>query len=84
MPKTFLRLTRRILSSKIYERVISIIDSQELNKIFIDCLKEINLWKKKHLKIYFHLMEKLIKEVPRENKYNNKNSTIKCFKYIFK
>lgn len=34
--KKFLKLTGGILSAKTYERVISLIDCQELNKIFVD------------------------------------------------
>lgn len=39
--KKFLKLTGGIPTAKTYERVISIIDSQELNKIFVDFIKEI-------------------------------------------
>ena len=39
--KTFLKLTGGIPTAKTYERVISILDSQELNKIFVDFIKDI-------------------------------------------
>lgn len=39
--KKFLKLTGGIPSAKTYERVISIIDSKELNKIFVDFIKSI-------------------------------------------
>ncbi len=39
--KKFLKLTGGISTAKTYERVISLIDSQELNKIFVDFIKDI-------------------------------------------
>lgn len=39
--RKFLKLTGGIPSAKTYERVISMIDSKELNKIFVDFIKEI-------------------------------------------
>ena len=39
--KTFLKLTGGIPSAKTYERVISMIDSHELNKIFVEFIKDI-------------------------------------------
>ena len=39
--KTFLKLTGGIPSAKTYERVISMLDSNELNKIFVDFIKDI-------------------------------------------
>ena len=39
--KKFLKLTGGIPSANTYERVISIIDCQELNKIFVDFIKDI-------------------------------------------
>lgn len=39
--KTFLKLTGGIPSAKTYERVISMIDSQELNRIFVEFVKDI-------------------------------------------
>lgn len=39
--KKFLKLTGGIPTAKTYERVISLIDSQELNKIFVDFIKDI-------------------------------------------
>ena len=39
--KRFLKLTGGIPTAKTYERVISLIDSQELNKIFVDFIKDI-------------------------------------------
>lgn len=41
--KKFLKLTGGIPSAKTYERVISLIDCQELNKIFVDFVKSIQL-----------------------------------------
>jgi predicted transposase YbfD/YdcC len=39
--KKFLKLTGGIPTAKTYERVISLIDSQELNKIFVDFINDI-------------------------------------------
>ena len=39
--KTFLKLTGGIPSAKTYERVISMIDSHELNKIFVEFIRDI-------------------------------------------
>lgn len=39
--KKFLKLTGGIPTAKTYERVISLIDSQELNKIYVDFIKDI-------------------------------------------
>lgn len=39
--RKFLKLTGGIPTAKTYERVISLIDSQELNKIFVDFIKDI-------------------------------------------
>lgn len=39
--KTFLKLTGGIPSAKTYERVISMLDSNELKKIFVDFIKDI-------------------------------------------
>lgn len=39
--KKFLKLTGGIPTAKTYERAISLIDSQELNKIFVDFIKDI-------------------------------------------
>ena len=39
--KTFLKLTGGIPTAKTYERVISMIDSNELNKIFVEFIKDI-------------------------------------------
>lgn len=39
--KTFLKLTGGIPSAKTYERVIGMLDSNELNKIFVDFIKDI-------------------------------------------
>lgn len=39
--KNFLKLTGGIPSAKTYERVISLVDSQELNRIFVDFVKSI-------------------------------------------
>ena len=41
--KKFLKLTGGIPTAKTYERVISLIDSQELNKIFVDVIKRLDL-----------------------------------------
>ena len=51
--KTFLKLTGGIPSAKTYERVISIINSQELNKIFVDFIKEIQFMEDKTFKDIF-------------------------------
>jgi len=48
--KTFLKLTGGIPTSKTYERVIGIIDSNELNKIFVEFIKEIQFMEEKSFK----------------------------------
>lgn len=48
--KTFLKLTGGIPTAKTYERVISIIDSQELNKIFVEFVKDIQFMEDKSFK----------------------------------
>lgn len=48
--KTFLKLTGGIPCAKTYERVISIVDSQELNKIFVDFIKDIQFMEEKYFK----------------------------------
>ena len=48
--KKFLKLTGGIPSSKTYERVISLIDCQELNKIFVDFIKSIQFMDNKFFK----------------------------------
>ena len=46
--KTFLKLTGGVPSSKTYERVISILDSNELNKIFVEFIKDIQFMEEKY------------------------------------
>ena len=48
--KKFLKLTGGIPSAKTYERVISLIDCQELNKIFVDFVKSIQFMDNKFFK----------------------------------
>lgn len=48
--KTFLKLTGGIPTAKTYERVIGIIDSNELNKIFVEFIKEIQFMEEKYFK----------------------------------
>ena len=48
--KKFLKLTGGIPSAKTYERVISLIDCQELNKIFVDFIKSIQFMDNKFFK----------------------------------
>ena len=48
--KTFLKLTGGIPVAKIYERVISILDSNELNKIFVEFIKDIQFMEDKYFK----------------------------------
>ena len=48
--KTFLKLTGGIPSAKTYERVISILDSNELNKIFVDFIKDIQFMEDRYFK----------------------------------
>ncbi len=45
-----LKLTGGIPSAKTYERVISLIDCQELNKIFVDFVKSIQFMDNKFFK----------------------------------
>ena len=42
--RKFLKLTGGIPSSKTYERVISMLDSNELSKLFVDFVEEIQFW----------------------------------------
>ena len=48
--KSFLKLTGGIPSAKTYERVISIVDSNELNNIFVEFIKEIQFMDNKYFK----------------------------------
>ncbi len=48
--KKFLKLTGGIPSAKTYERVISLIDCQELNQIFVDFVKNIQFMDNKFFK----------------------------------
>ena len=48
--KKFLKLTGGIPSAKTYERVISLIDCQELNIIFVDFVKSIQFMENKFFK----------------------------------
>ena len=48
--KSFLKLTGGIPSAKTYERVISMIDSNELNNIFVGFIKEIQFMDNKFFK----------------------------------
>lgn len=48
--KTFLKLTGGIPVAKTYERVISILDSNELNKIFVEFIKDIQFMEDKYFK----------------------------------
>ena len=48
--KTFLKLTGGIPSAKTYERVIGILDSNELNKIFVEFVKDIQFMEDKYFK----------------------------------
>ena len=42
--RKFLKLTGGVPSSKTYERVISMLDSNELSKLFVDFVEEIQFW----------------------------------------
>ena len=48
--RKFLKLTGGIPSAKTYERVISLIDCQELNKIFVEFVKDIQFMEDKFFK----------------------------------
>jgi predicted transposase YbfD/YdcC len=48
--KSFLKLTGGIPSAKTYERVISMVDSNELNNIFVEFIKEIQFMDNKYFK----------------------------------
>ena len=48
--RNFLKLTGGIPTAKTYERVISLIDCQELNKIFVDFVKSIRFMDNKFFK----------------------------------
>ena len=57
--KKFLKLTGGIPSAKTYERVISLIDCQELNKIFVDFVKSIQFADNKFFKDILSFDEKV-------------------------
>ena len=61
--KKFLKLTGGIPSAKTYERVISLIDCQELNKIFVDFVKSIQFMDNKFFKDILSFDGRLILEV---------------------
>ena len=67
--KKFLKLTGGIPSAKTYERVISIIDSQELNKIFVEFIKEIQCMDNKYFKDVFSFDGKVEKGSARKKGY---------------
>lgn len=67
--KKFLKLTGGIPSAKTYERVISIIDSQELNKIFVEFIKEIQFMDNKYFKDVFSFDGKVDKWSARKKGY---------------
>lgn len=67
--KKFLKLTGGIPSAKTYERVISIIDSQELNKIFVEFIKEIQFMDNKYFKDVFSFDGKVDKGSARKKGY---------------
>lgn len=48
--KSFLKLTGGIPTAKTYERVISMVDSNELNNIFVEFIKEIQFMDNKYFK----------------------------------
>ena len=48
--KSFLKLTGRIPTAKTYERVISMVNSNELNNIFVEFIKEIQFMDNKYFK----------------------------------
>ena len=67
--KKFLKLTGGIPSAKTYERVISIIDSQELNRIFVEFIKEIQFMDNKYFKDVFSFNGKVDKGNARKKGY---------------
>lgn len=67
--KTFLKLTGGIPTAKTYERVISIIDSNELNKIFVDFVKDIQIMEEKQFKDILSFDGKVDKGSARNNGY---------------
>ena len=67
--KKFLKLTGGIPSAKTYERVISIIDSRELNRIFVEFIKEIQFMDNKYFKDVFSFDGKVDKGSARKKGY---------------
>lgn len=57
--KSFLKLTGGIPSAKTYERVISMVDSNELNNIFVEFIKEIQFMDNKYFKDILSFDEKV-------------------------
>ena len=69
--KSFLKLTRGIPSAKTYERVISMIDSNELNNIFVEFIKEIQFMDNKYFKDILSFDGKVDKGSKRNKGYIN-------------
>ncbi len=67
--KKFLKLTEEIPTAKTYERVISIIDSQELNKIFVEFVKNIQFMDDKFFKDILSFDGKIDKRNARRKGY---------------
>lgn len=83
--KNFLKLTGGIPSAKTYERVISLINCQELNKIFVDFIKSIQFMENKFFKDILSFDGKVDKGSSRKKMlYNRRNKALKCFECIFR
>ena len=78
--RKFLKLTGGIPSAKTYERVISLIDCQELNKIFVEFVKDIQFMEDKFFKDILSFDGKVDKGSAR----NKRNKAFKCFKCLFR
>ena len=81
--KKFLKLTGGIPSAKTYERVISLIDCQELNKIFVDFVKSIQFMDNKFFKDILSFDEKVDTGSSKKRIYCRRNKATKCLKCIF-
>ena len=82
--KKFLKLTGGIPSAKTYERVISLIDCQELNKIFVDFVKSIQFMDNKFFKDILSFDGKVDTGSSRKKRiYCRRNKATKCLKCIF-
>lgn len=67
--QSFLKLTGGIPCARTYERVISILDSNELNRLFVEFIKEIQFMENAHFKDILSFDGKVDKGSSREKGY---------------